>query len=163
MEACFSHKIIYYKIFFILIFFWNFQVYFSQLFYLVKFTRNLWVNKKFLYTRCSFSVPLPLNVNRALDVELRKSIYKEWNLHPHFRTSPSATGLKKWEQKWLILCFTLFSQTRDANYSGQRELAERKSKTALTLNHIGLGIGLGIGLCIIVVIIIIQIVVWTAR
>ncbi|KAK2903531.1 hypothetical protein Q8A67_008244 [Cirrhinus molitorella] len=32
--------------------------------------------------------------------------------------------------------------TRAANFSGQQELAQRKSKTALTLNHAGLGIGL---------------------
>ncbi|KAF4102820.1 trafficking regulator of GLUT4 1-like [Onychostoma macrolepis] len=49
--------------------------------------------------------------------------------------------------------------TRDANYSGQRELAEKNSKTALILNHIGLGIGL----VFIVVIIIIQIVISTTR
>ncbi|XP_016117161.1 synapse differentiation-inducing gene protein 1-like [Sinocyclocheilus grahami] len=42
--------------------------------------------------------------------------------------------------------------TRDANYRGQRELAERNSKTALVLNHIGLGIGL----VVIVLMIIIQ-------
>ncbi|XP_016339412.1 synapse differentiation-inducing gene protein 1-like [Sinocyclocheilus anshuiensis] len=32
--------------------------------------------------------------------------------------------------------------TRNANYSGQRELAERNSKTALTLNHAALALGL---------------------
>ncbi|RXN03247.1 tumor suppressor candidate 5-like protein [Labeo rohita] len=47
--------------------------------------------------------------------------------------------------------------TRDANFSGQRELAEKNSKMARTLNHIGLGIGI----CIIVVVIISQIVFWT--
>lgn len=31
--------------------------------------------------------------------------------------------------------------TRDANYSGHRELAERSSKTTLILNHVSLGIG----------------------
>ncbi len=62
------------------------------------------------------------------------------------------------QQKWLTLCVSqLFSQTRNANYSGQRELAEKNSKTARTLNHIGLGIGL----VVIVVIIIIHIVIWT--
>ncbi|XP_016313701.1 tumor suppressor candidate 5 homolog [Sinocyclocheilus anshuiensis] len=49
--------------------------------------------------------------------------------------------------------------TRDANYSGQRELAEKNSKMARTLNHIGLGIGL----VVIVLIIIIQIVIWSTR
>ncbi|XP_016394114.1 synapse differentiation-inducing gene protein 1-like [Sinocyclocheilus rhinocerous] len=49
--------------------------------------------------------------------------------------------------------------TRDANFSGQRELAEKNSKTALILNHIGLGIGL----VVIVLMIIIQIVILSAR
>ncbi|XP_016137531.1 synapse differentiation-inducing gene protein 1-like [Sinocyclocheilus grahami] len=49
--------------------------------------------------------------------------------------------------------------TRDANFSGQRELAEKNSKTALILNHIGLGIGL----VVIVLFTIIQIVILTAR
>ncbi|KAL1258754.1 hypothetical protein QQF64_009331 [Cirrhinus molitorella] len=49
----------------------------------------------------------------------------------------------------LCCCFPLgvaalvFScDTRDANFSGQRELAEKNSKMARTLNHIGLGIGI---------------------
>ncbi|XP_026139109.1 synapse differentiation-inducing gene protein 1-like [Carassius auratus] len=49
--------------------------------------------------------------------------------------------------------------TRDANFAGQRELAEKNSKTALTLNHLGLGIGL----VIIVLIIISQIVILSVR
>ncbi|KAF4102822.1 trafficking regulator of GLUT4 1-like [Onychostoma macrolepis] len=53
------------------------------------------------------------------------------------------------------LIYSIF--TRNANYSGQREIAEKNSKTARTLNHIGLGIGL----VVIVVIIISQIVFWT--
>ncbi|KAF4102823.1 hypothetical protein G5714_015706 [Onychostoma macrolepis] len=57
------------------------------------------------------------------------------------------------ERPGLIHC------TRDANYSGQQELAEKNYKMARTLNHIGLGIGL----VVIVLIIIIQIVIWTAR
>ncbi|XP_043116282.1 proline rich transmembrane protein 1B-like [Puntigrus tetrazona] len=32
--------------------------------------------------------------------------------------------------------------TRDANYSGRRELAEKNSKTARTLNHVGVSLGL---------------------
>ncbi|XP_059423097.1 proline-rich transmembrane protein 1-like [Carassius carassius] len=49
--------------------------------------------------------------------------------------------------------------TRDANFAGQRELAEKNSKTALILNHLGLGIGL----VVVVLIIISQIVILTAR
>ncbi|XP_026140906.1 tumor suppressor candidate 5 homolog [Carassius auratus] len=55
------------------------------------------------------------------------------------------------------LIYSIF--TRDANNSGQRELAEKNSKTARTLNHVALGIGL----VVIVVIIISQIVIRTAR
>ncbi|XP_043117770.1 proline rich transmembrane protein 1B-like [Puntigrus tetrazona] len=40
--------------------------------------------------------------------------------------------------------------TRDANYSGQRQLAEKNSKIARTLNHIGLGIGLTVIIIIII-------------
>ncbi|XP_026139111.1 synapse differentiation-inducing gene protein 1-like [Carassius auratus] len=48
--------------------------------------------------------------------------------------------------------------TRDANFSGQRELAEKNSKMARNLNHTGLGIGLA-G---VVLLIIIQIVIWAS-
>ncbi len=41
-----------------------------------------------------------------------------------------------------IICFTIVSQTRDANYSGRRELAEKNSKTARTLNHVAVALGL---------------------
>ncbi|XP_073702711.1 synapse differentiation-inducing gene protein 1-like [Garra rufa] len=44
--------------------------------------------------------------------------------------------------------------TRDANHLGQRHLAEKNSKRARILNHVGLGIGI----CLITVIIISQIV-----
>ncbi len=36
----------------------------------------------------------------------------------------------------------LLLQTRNANYSGQREVAENNSKIALNLNHAALGTGL---------------------
>lgn len=41
-----------------------------------------------------------------------------------------------------IIVSQLFSQTRHANYSGQRELAERNSKTARTLNHVAVALGI---------------------
>lgn len=36
----------------------------------------------------------------------------------------------------------LFSQTRNANMSGQQQLAERNSKMAFTLNNTALGVGI---------------------
>lgn len=39
-----------------------------------------------------------------------------------------------------VVCVS--SQTRDANVSGQREMAERSSRTALILNNTALGFGL---------------------
>ncbi|XP_050987974.1 synapse differentiation-inducing gene protein 1-like [Labeo rohita] len=41
-----------------------------------------------------------------------------------------------------IAALVFSCSTRDANYSGRRELAERNSKTARTLNHVGVGVGL---------------------
>ncbi|XP_016394168.1 tumor suppressor candidate 5 homolog [Sinocyclocheilus rhinocerous] len=58
----------------------------------------------------------------------------------------------------LCCCFPLgiaaliFScSARNANYSGQRELAESNSKTALNLNHAALGIGLIVIVLLIIV------------
>ncbi|XP_043116665.1 cysteine-rich and transmembrane domain-containing protein YDL012C-like [Puntigrus tetrazona] len=58
----------------------------------------------------------------------------------------------------LCCCFPLgiaaliFScSTRNAIYAGQRELAEKNSKTALTLNHAALGIGLILIVLVIIV------------
>ncbi|KAK9961393.1 hypothetical protein ABG768_009183 [Culter alburnus] len=41
-----------------------------------------------------------------------------------------------------IAALILSSSTRNANYSGQQVLAEKNSKTARTLNHVGVAIGL---------------------
>ncbi|XP_059364791.1 synapse differentiation-inducing gene protein 1-like isoform X1 [Carassius carassius] len=41
-----------------------------------------------------------------------------------------------------IAALVFSCSTRNANYSGQQELAEKNSKTALTLNHFALALGL---------------------
>ncbi|XP_042629061.1 transmembrane protein 91-like [Cyprinus carpio] len=50
-----------------------------------------------------------------------------------------------------IAALVFSCSTRNANYSGQRELAEKNSKTTLILNHAALGIGLVLLVLLIIV------------
>ncbi len=81
---------------------------------------------------------------------------------PSFEKSPICYWLKETQNEnrsgWHCVS-QLLLQTRNANYSGQRELAETNSKTALNLNHAALGIGL----IVIVLLIIVQIVFWVDK
>lgn len=78
-------------------------------------------------------------------MHLSMNNYKELSLSPLLRKFPICHQLKETQNEnrngWHCV-LQLFPQTRDANYSGRRELAETNSKTARTLNHVGVGLGL---------------------
>lgn len=68
-------------------------------------------------------------------------------------------GNKSYSNFPFTLCCVFVFQAREANSIGDRMKAEQNSRTAKTLNHVGLGIGIGVFvLCIIYVAVVASIV-----